>query len=74
MIRTSESSGLEESRQRTSILKMTKGNIIDLPAGVAVEELGEGGTISDDDATLLALGKKPELRRVHSFWSCMSSS
>lgn len=41
-------------------------------AGVAVEELGEGSVISDDDATLIALGKKPELRRVHSFWSCKS--
>jgi hypothetical protein len=41
-----------------------------LAAQIAVEELGDSSSISDDDATLLALGKKPELQRVHSFWSC----
>jgi hypothetical protein len=51
---------------------MHKDETSDPVAGVAVEELGEGSIISDDDATLIALGKKPELRRVHSFWSRMN--
>lgn len=38
---------------------------------IAIEELGNRSAISDDDARLLAMGKKPELRRVYNFWSCM---
>ena len=53
---------------------MDKEAITDPVAEFAVEELGEGSTISDDDAVLLAMGKKPELKRVHSFWSCMSTA
>lgn len=40
-------------------------------AEIAVEELEDRSTISDDDAALIALGKMPELRRVHGFWSCI---
>jgi hypothetical protein len=40
-------------------------------AEIAIEELGERSAICNDDARLLALGKKPQLKRVHSFWSCM---
>lgn len=39
---------------------------------IAIQELGRESSISEDDARLLAMGKKPELRRVYNFWSCKS--
>jgi hypothetical protein len=34
----------------------------------------EAKSINSDDALLLSMGKKPELRRVYNFWTCMSAS
>jgi hypothetical protein len=33
----------------------------------------EAKSINSDDALLLSMGKKPELRRVYNFWTCMSA-
>lgn len=43
----------------------------DLTATVSVEE---AKSINSDDALLMAMGKKPELKRVYNFWTCKSSS
>jgi hypothetical protein len=36
----------------------------------AVGTLDEWKSISSDDAVLLSMGKKPELKRVYNFWTC----
>lgn len=28
-------------------------------------------SVSSDDALLMSMGKKPELKRVYNFWTCM---
>jgi len=43
-------------------------------AEVAVEELGEVGSINSDDALLMSMGKAPQLKRVYNFWTCMWSA
>lgn len=41
------------------------------PAEIAVDELGEKSSISNDDALLISMGKAPQLKRVYNFWTCM---
>lgn len=36
----------------------------------SVGAVEEWKSISSDDAVLLAMGKKPELKRVYNFWTC----
>ena len=37
-----------------------KNNVVDV----------EAISVTSDDALLLAMGKKPELKRVYNFWTC----
>ena len=39
----------------------------DLDTTVSLEE---AKSISSDDALLMSMGKKPELKRVYNFWTC----
>jgi choline transport protein len=36
----------------------------------SIGAMDECKSISSDDAVLLAMGKKPELKRVYNFWTC----
>lgn len=42
---------------------------VDTASG-SVEDLK---SITSDDALLMSMGKKPELKRVYNFWTCESS-
>lgn len=42
----------------------------------STDEVGSDGdlvSMSNDDALLMSMGKKPELRRVYNFWTCRLS-
>lgn len=41
-----------------------EGNVVE------TKSLESGETFDSTDAQLLALGFKPELKRVHTFWTC----
>ena len=43
----------------------------DLNQTLSVED---AKSINSDDALLMSMGKKPELRRVYNFWTCTSAS
>lgn len=47
-----------------------KDDLIEPKTELVVEELGETVSVGSDDALLLSMGKKPELKRVYNFWTC----
>jgi hypothetical protein len=42
----------------------------DLDTTMSALEEETAKSISSDDALLMSMGKKPELRRVYNFWTC----
>ena len=48
-----------------------KEDSITMAAEGREDSLEELKQVSSDDALLMAMGKKPELRRVYNFWTCM---